>query len=627
MIDYKAEQDDYLEVSRRGRDKLDSWKEIAVYLDREVRTVQRWEKQEGLPVHRHHHDRLGTVYAYRSELDDWLKSRQQKKSERNEKNPGFPIAESDPQSEPEPQVNPQIVETLSEASALESVTSRPVPQTVPLKLAIVLAAAAAVLIVAAAFVWRQSRADHKSAVVPGTVTIAVPPFQNLGGSADWFSEGLAEELAVQLERMEPSRVRVIGRTSSALLGSGGKNLEAASRDLAVDYMMQGTVRRENDHARITVQLLRIKDNCAVWADAYDRDTNEFLGAQTDVGVRIAQAVSAKLLGDGALPTDGSITSNSAAYEAYLKGRYEWHKGTEPDTRKSLQFYEQARDLDPNFAQAYAGIAEAYVMLAANGAIAPSDCYPKAEQAVQKALSLKDSLADAHVALGQIKSNWKWDWSGAESEFLKALDLAPGLATAHYAYAHFLSQMGRHDQAIAEEKRAQELEPLSAIINSDLGWFYFRARRYDEAIAECRKVLELEPGFQSAEYCMIRTLTKQHKLEEARATALQFAKAHNRLSMMPGLNDPRPENALRNLDKDNLKMMVKQRHSQYVSSYGFARLYADLGDRAQALEWLKKGFETRDRSMVLLKVDPFFDEIRDDPQFQDLVKRVGLPGNA
>ena len=264
----------------------------------------------------------------------------------------------------------------------------------------------------------------------------------------------------------------------------------------------------------------------------------------------------------------SLTRNSAAFEAYLKGRYAWHKATEADLQKSLGFFQQARDLDPGYPLAHAAIAEAYVSLAINGIRRPKDCFLNAEAAAQQALALNDSVADTHAALALIKCYWNWDWAGAEHEFLRALDLAPGLATAHHSYAHFLSEMGRHDEALAEVKRAQELEPLSAAINSDAGWFYFRARRYDEAIAECRKVLDLEPGFQSLEACILMRLIKKGMLEEARSEALRFLEGHGRAGQMPGLDAADPAQAMRNLDLDSIEMMKKMQQSRYIGQYGF-----------------------------------------------------------
>ncbi|HKV39899.1 MAG TPA: hypothetical protein VJX67_11855, partial [Blastocatellia bacterium] len=563
MINRKAAPDAGRDAGSTEEEKLDSWKEIAAYLDREVRTVQRWEKQEGLPVHRHHHDKLGTVYAYRAELNAWLKSRQPQAAE--SKSPE--VSEG---GTPETGTREQAMQAREEAGGADSI-ERPGPDgsVVALRarptgrtrlilgvLAVLSVLCAGGLVVRSILHGRAvTRSLTTAGANPAAVTVAILPFRNIATETgpDWFSEGLSEELTVQLERLQPARLRVIGRTTAGLLGSGAKSLDDAGLELGLDYVLEGTVRREDDNVRITAQLVQLKHHTAIWAEVYDRTSRKAISVETDIGLRIAQAVSARLVGGGTLSMVEGVTGNTAAAEAYAKGRYAWHKGTETDLRKSLEFFEQARELDPAFPRAYSGIAEAYVALANNGIDPPKDCFPKAQEAAQKALELDDSLAEAHVALAQVKCHWNWDWAGAEREFLKALDLAPGLATAHHAYAHFLSEMGRHTQAIAEVKRAQELEPLSAAINSDAGWFYFRARRYDEAIAECRKVLDMEPGFRSSESCIIDSLIKKGMFEQARSEARGFLAARGQTAP-PGLDAPDPERALASLELGSIEMM-------------------------------------------------------------------------
>src|SRR5215471_280584 len=473
MIDHKTkEQRDGGDGNSTRGEKLDSWKEIAAYLRREVRTAQRWEKQEGLPVHRHHHEKLGTVYAFKNELDQWLRQRQ-------------PLA-------------PGLVEQVGR------------------------------------------------------------------GSIEQAETGSVEQIEA-----------------------------ATSPQVAQRWSLNS-------------RRLRLVSVCVVL-------------------IAVAGFVVVRRVTRGGAPA--ASRNNSAAMEAYFKGRYAWHKATEGDLQKSLEFFGQARDLDPDFALAHAGIAEAYITLANNGMKRPRDCFPKAQEAVERALALDQSVADTHVAMAQIKCYWDWNWAGAEREFLHALDLGPGLATAHHAYAHFLSEMGRADEALAEVKRAQELEPLSAAINSDAGWFYFRARRYDEAIAECRKVLDLEPGFQSSEACILMSLNKKGMAAEARSEAQRFLAGHNRAGSMPGIDAADPAQAMRNLDLDSIGMMKQMQQTRYVGSYGFASLYADLGDRDNAFKWLETAFQERERVMVVLKVHPLFDPIRDDPRFRDLVRRVGLPSGS
>ncbi|HKF58740.1 MAG TPA: hypothetical protein VKJ45_25095 [Blastocatellia bacterium] len=624
MIDHKirAQSEGGDGNSTRG-EKLDSWKEIAAYLGREVRTVQRWEKQEGLPVHRHQHEKLGTVYAFKGELDLWLEQRQPPATGSVERVETAPVEPGAPASveclETSPVEHGEPRESLAPAddgSALDRKRSA---------LVIIFV----ILIPIAGMLLARRVTGRRVPVAAPAVTIAVLPFQNLSEQAgpDWFSQGLAEEMTVQLERLQPSRLRVIGETTAAMLESGRKPLEEAGRELGVDYVLKGTVRRDDQKVRVTAELVNLKDQTVGWADSYDRDATGAVATEADLGTRIARAVSARLVTETASTSSSAPTNNAAAVEAYFKGRYCWHKATEEDLQKSLEFFGKAREIDPGFALAHAGIAEAYITLANNGMKRPRDCFPKAQEAVERALALDQSVADTHVAMAQIKCYWDWNWAGAEREFLHALDLGPGLATAHHAYAHFLSEMGRADEALAEVKRAQELEPLSAAINSDAGWFYFRARRYDEAIAECRKVLDLEPGFQSSEACILMSLIKKGMPAEARSEAQRFLAGHNRTGSMPGIDAADPAEAMRNLDLDSIRMMKQMQQTRYVGSYGFASLYADLGDRDNAFKWLETAFQERERVMVVLNVHPLFDPIRNDPRFADLVRRVRLPSGS
>lgn len=568
------------------QDRLDSWKEIAAYLGREVRTVQRWEKQEGLPVHRHLHDRQGTVYAYRSELDAWFNERRAPLNGNGEE-----------ASKPEPVSKNRII---------------------------TIAAIAVVLcVIAAASYLIGKRATQAT---PEKIKVAVLPFKNLNSDAeqDYFSDGLTEEMIAQLGRIHPDSLGIIGRTSAMLYRSTNKSLTEIGQELRVDYLLEGSVRREGDRVRITAQLIDAKDQTNLWSETYDRNTQEALTLQSEVAAQVAGSIAPRLLKAKASAPPRYVTNNPVALESYLKGRYLWNRGFD-GFAKSIEHFEAAISADPKFALAYAGLAQGWAMCARYGMRPPKECYPQAKDAAERAVSLDGSLAEAHVAVALVKFYWDWDWSQAEREFVRAIELGPALAEAHHGYAHFLSAMGRHDEAITEVKRAQELEPLSAAINSDAGWFYYRARRYEEAIAECRRVLEIEPGFSSAETCLVDTLEKQGQYEEARQIIRKSLEGKPAPRMLAALATPDPKEALEKFTLLRLEVLKSRLGgTDYISPYAFAAVYAKLNQSDQVFEWLEAGYAARDQVVVLLKVHPVFDSIRSDVRYPEMLRRVGLP---
>lgn len=566
-------------------DRLDSWKEIAAYLGREVRTVQRWEKQEGLPVHRHQHDRQGTVYAYRSELDVWLGERRAPNGN-GEESPG-----------------------------IERITTTRVMTIVAIAIVLFVIATGSYLI-----------GKRSSLVAAKKIRVAVLPFKNLNADTeqDYFSDGLTEEMIAQLGRIRPDMLGIIGRTSAMLYKSTDKSLTEIGTELQADYLLEGSVRREGDRVRITAQLIDAKDQTHLWAETYDRNTDEALTLQAEVAAQVAGSLAPRLLSANASMPARYVTNNPIALESYLKGRYLWNRGAD-GFAKSIEHFEAAIGADPQFALAYAGLAEAWAMTSRYGMRPPKDCFPQAKEAAERAVGLDPSLAEAHAAMAVVKFYWEWDWDGAEREFVRAIELSPALAEAHHGYAHFLSLMGRHDEAITEIKRAQELEPLSAAINSDAGWFYYRARRYEEAIAECRRVLEIEPGFSSAETCIVDTLEKQGRYEEARQTMQRFLEGRPAPRTLEALKTPDPKEALERVSLLRLEVL-KERISgkHYVSPYAFAAVYARLNRADDAFEWLEAAYRARDQVVLLLKVHPLFDSIRSDARYAEMLRRAGLP---
>ncbi len=594
-------------------DRLDSWKEIAAYLGRQVRTVQRWEKQEELPVHRHQHDKFSTVYAYKSELDEWLIRRAALAASTND---GLleTIDATTPDDLTRDDANPPEIPTPVSAGRFFSTRAMPV-------------ALLAVLIVIALTVYLTGwRPASRNSTAGARIRLAVLPFENLGAGQDqeWFSDGLTEEMITQLGRLQPERLGVIGRASVMRYKATKKSLEEIGTELNVDYILEGSVRRESDRVRVTAQLIRVSDQMHLWAGAYDKDLPGALALQSEVATRIAHSFAPKLLENSSVISPRASTDNAAALDEYLKGRYTWNRGGGKAFEKSLEYFEQAVKLDPEFALAYTGLAEAHAMLGRYGIRPSSDTFPKAKAAAEKAIELDETLAEAHSALALVNFYWDWNWGMAEREFLRAIEINPALANAHHGYAHFLSAMGRHDEAISEVRLAQQLEPLSATINSDAGWFYYRARRFPEAIAVCRRAIEIEPTFSSAQSCIIDSLIHQGRFNEAWSEAKSFLKSPEDVRMVAKLSDADPKEAIRKIRLWRLGQMKQRAKSEYIPPYQFVSVYAGLNERDSTFEWLEKGYVARDRIVLLMKVHPMFDELRSDPRFDDLMRRVGLP---
>ncbi|MGA9768966.1 MAG: hypothetical protein WBV94_07995 [Blastocatellia bacterium] len=594
-------------------DRLDSWKEIATYLGRQVRTVQRWEKQEELPVHRHQHDKFSTVYAYKSELDAWLSSRARLAASTN----SLDAATSDDM-------------TYDSAAPSDFTDDPAAPVALPASRffsgkAMAAALLVGLIVIAVAAYLTGWRAYSTNAITDPRIRLAVLPFENLGGNPDqeWFSDGLTEEMITQLGRIQPERLGVIGRASVMRYKATKKSLEEIGGELNVDYILEGSVRRESERVRVTAQLIRVSDQMHLWAGTFDKDLPGILALQSEIATRIAHSFAPKLLENSSAITPRASTDNPAALDEYLKGRYTWNRGA---FEKSLEYFEQGVKLDPGFALAYTGLAEAHAMLGRYGRRPSADAFPKAKAAAEKAIEMDDTLAEAHSALALVKFYWDWDWAGAEKEFLRAIEINRALANAHHGYAHFLSAMGRHDEAIREVKLAEQLEPLSATINSDAGWFYFRARRFDEAIAVCRRAIEIEPTFSSAQTCIIDSLIHEGRFNEAWQEARGFLKSPEEVQMIAKLAGAEPKEALRKIRLWRLEQLRLRAKSEYVPPYQFVSAYAGLDERDSAFEWLEKGYVARDRIVLLMKVHPMFDPLRSDPRFDNLMRRVGLPAS-
>jgi TolB-like protein/Tfp pilus assembly protein PilF len=536
---------------RPANERLDSWKEIAAYLGRDVRTVQRWERTEGLPVKRHLHQAQYTVYAFRPEIDIWMKDR------RFSSEPTVPVS--------------------------SPVTSRR--------------------------------------------GLAVLPFENLSGDAkqEYFNDGLTEEMVVQLGRLRPDKLGVIGRTTMMQYKGTQKSIGEIGRELGVDYLLEGSVRRSDHRVRITAQLIRVSDQTHLWADSYERPLADVLAIQIGVAERIARSLAMELLPEQHAGLSRTSTGNAAAHDSYLRGLYLWNTRSEDGFLKAIENFQRAVARDPEYAVAHVGLAVCYVTLGWYGALPTAEAYRRATAAATRALALDDGLAEGHTALGYAKHLYEWNWSAIEAEHHRALELNPSHVTAHQWYALFLAAVQRFDEALAQMQRALELDPLSLVINAHLGWLLYFLRENDRAIQQLEKTVEMEPKFEVSRYFLGLAYEQRGMYPEAiEALKMSYDLSGQHPGALAGLIHACGR-AGRNAEaRGFLKELKKMQERRFVSPYFFALAYTGCDQKDLAFEWFEKALDDRSGWLANLNIEPGLDPIRSDPRFQDLVRRVALP---
>jgi TolB-like protein/Flp pilus assembly protein TadD len=454
-------------------------------------------------------------------------------------------------------------------------------------------------------------------------SIAVLPFDNLSRDPDnaYFTEGVQDEILTRLAKV--ADLKVISRTSTQQFKSTPEDLPRIAKQLGVAHVLEGSVQRANDQIRVNVQLINALADAHLWAETFDRKLTDIFAVESEIAKTIADTLQAKLSGAEQHAIAARPTVNTEAHQLYLKGRFFWNKRTGNDLKKSIDYFNQAIATDPNYALAYAGLADAYVFLPGYNAGTPQDCYPKTMAAAKKALELDDTLAEAHTTLALAIWYFDFDSSQANREFQRALELNPNYAIAHQQYGNnTLSALGRFEDAIAEGKRAVELDPLSLVINSDLGTDYYFARRYEEAITQLRKTLEMDPGFYYAYVNLGWALEAKGNLDEA-VSEYQKARALNDDPFVLGLlghayaSSGNQTEALKILEQ--LKQLSRQR---YVSAYSFVVVYLGLGNKEEALHWLEQGYQDRAGNDIgWIRVDSLVDPLRGDPRFEALAEKI------
>lgn len=512
---------------------------------------------------------------------------------------------------------------VAEAGDRVDLAAKPaMPKDSPLSLVWQISTFVLLLLVVSLSAWKLHFWNHSSLVIR---SLAVLPLDSLSNDAsqDYFADGMTDELISDLGQI--SALRVISRTSVMVYKRARKPLPQIARELNVDAVVEGTVLRSGDRVRITAQLIDASSDKHLWSQSYEGELRDTLALQSQVARAIADQIRINVNPQEQAALKNVKVVNPQAYESFLKGRYFWNKRTADSLKIALAYFNQATEEDPRYAQAYSGLADTYSLLGdwQYAVMTPKEALPKAKAAAIKALDLDATLGEAHNSLAFCMDGFDWDFDSAGKEFQRAIELNPSYATAHHWYAWHMSLLGRNDVAVTEMRKAENLDPLSLIINADLAELLVLAHSYEESIRQSRKTIEMDPNFALAHNQLAQAYLQTHMLAEAVAE-LQKAVQLSGGSPTAVANLARAYVASGKRSEAVKLLNDLKNRSTPVSSHAseIAVIYAALGDTDQAMNWLEKGYAERFNPGVLLR--PGFDPLRSDPRFQDLVRRIGLP---
>jgi len=578
-----------------SEDRLDSWKEIAVYLGRDVTTVQRWEKREGMPVHRHVHDRLGSVYAFRAELDAWVRSRN--------------LPEAAQESEQAP---------IAAASSETAVPTEVRQRRFRTPLALLGASLVVVLLFGGYFLRRTMH--HASASSGGRLMIGVLPLNNLSGDPgqDYFVNGLSEEVVTELGQLNPARIGVIRYNPQP--GAQQTVIPDLAQKAGVGYLLEGSVRRQDAQARISLQLLRVPDQTIVWTESFDRNAGDVLALQSEIAQRIGHELEVQVLGHR-----GTQAANPEVVEEYLRGRFELSHHYDPVSDAARIHFERAVALDPSYAPAYAGLADFYRARAGEKDEGMDETLRLAEKYADKALALDAQDAEAHAALALIKLVHDWDWPAAREQALQALQLNPSSPEAHSVYATYLRIAGKMPEAVSQRKQALALDPFRADLIEQLGREYFFARDYENGVALARQTLADNPLDSGAHYDLCIGLGYMKQFDESVVECSKVLALEGHTGWVDSYQQEYREHGYGAASLDVARKRLKELQKlPKVELWDLANAYAAAGMKDETLQTLAKGMPIRDPGLLQLRVDPDFDLIRGDPRYVELVRRIGFP---
>jgi serine/threonine-protein kinase len=468
--------------------------------------------------------------------------------------------------------------------------------------------------------------ERKSALSAGDKkSLAVLPFANASKdpNAEYLSDGITESVINNLSQL--AGLKVMSRNSAFRFKDNQTDTKMIASQLGVETLVTGDIKQLGDKLVINVRLIDASDDSQIWGNQYVKTTADVIAAQNEIAQAVAQNLRMKLTSSEQKQLGKNYTENVEAYQLYLRGRYHHFKLTQPEIRKGIDFYGQAIEVDPNYALAFAGIADAYRTLPIAGwNVASKEAFPQAKAAAKRALEIDENLAEAYIALGWIGFLYDWDWSAAESELKKAIELSPNNSDAHRAYAHLFSTVGRHDEAVAEGRRARELDPLSLITNALEGQFLFYAGRDDEAIARFNKTLEIEPNFWIAHNGLGRVYIRQGHYTEAIAV-LTKARELSGGSTEPitQLGYALAKSGNRERAQVTLEELKSIAAENFVPAYSFAMIYNGLDEKEEALNYLEKSFQEREVQITFVKVDTRWDWLRAEPRFIEIIKHMNF----
>jgi adenylate cyclase len=558
--------------------RLDSWKQIAAHLGRDVRTVQLWEKNEGLPIHRLTHTARANVFAYTTELDAWVRDRQTR-----------------PAPAPAP---PPAPRRRWPALILPGV---------------VLVGATAIALVVRA---------RQRAPIPDPV-VAVLPFTDLSGSDDHLADGLTDDIIVALGRS--GRLPVISRTSSSWFKQSPVSLPRIAASLHASAVVDGTLQRAGNRVRVTVELIDARTDRHLWTEQYERDLSDVLSVQDEVAGAIASSVLQRLTGQATPAHRPTRPVDPDARLAYLTGRFFWAKRNEPGLRKAIEYFNTAIAKDSSYAPAYSGLADSYTLLSVWGSMSSREAFPLAEAAARKSLSLDSNAAEAYTSLALVTCRWGWDFAKADEYFRRAIAVNPNYATAHQWYGEFLGDLGRGDTSIAESRRAVALDPLSAIAGGDLAVAYIHANRAREAVTELQRVLGFQPDFEPAHDYLGSAYLVLGDVREAEEQSNIIARLtgdttrlrilHIREMLAAGKKQEAMQGA---------EALLHSAKEAEFGPYQVAQIYFSVGEDEKGYASLERAFQDHAWEMVNLLIDTDFAPVRRQPRFEAMVRRVGLP---
>jgi TolB-like protein/DNA-binding winged helix-turn-helix (wHTH) protein/Tfp pilus assembly protein PilF len=489
-----------------------------------------------------------------------------------------------------------------------------------------------VLVLLTVTYFGSSRLLRQSAPLDKKVMLAVLPFENLSGDPEqeYFSDGMTEEMITRLGQLNPERLGVIARGSVVHYKHHDKAVDQIGRELGVQYVLAGSIRRVGNHVRVSVQLIQLSDQTNIWAQSYDHDLQDILALQSDVAADIANGIRLKLSAQRQTQLAKTSPLNPEAYEAYLQGRYHIFRFSEADFRKAKEYFERSIRLDPQYAPAYAGVAHVWVSLGNQGVVSLEEAIPKARTAALKAIELDRTLAEAYAVLAWIEVGYDWNLPAASQELQNAIEINPNDPTAHHHYAYCLWIMGKPEAAVEEMKRARDLDPLSLFFNDEMGVAFEWQRQYDKAIEWFQKAMELDPNWVPVHIDLGIAYVKTARYEQGiteikRAIILPgggegFYSAGGRIWLAWAYAATNKKDLARKI----LNEASRKPNSKHYAALDIARGYVALGDKNDAFAWLERAYSAHERDLIFLRRMDDFDPIRSDPRFEDLLRRIGMP---